>query len=213
MSFISSRGMDVPLLSAGRRGGTIGRRKRLSLKGRITFLLSFSVIGYGRGHCNRIPVHEEGGTMALGFMRTAALSRPSCGMFLRIAGADRDIFGSHSLRRKMTSLESICIREHNSFGRRLKTPHHWGPLNLNEGKHSFSTSSERSETSAISMVRKEMRPHVMKLHTKSQAPDEGQALEKEGTKKFSKLSPKRSSYLQVDETVDWVGMRMAFLPC
>ncbi len=188
----------MPLLAAGRRGGTVGSRT-LSWKERITFLLSFSAIGYDCGHCNRIPVHKEGGTMALGFVRTAALSRPSCGMFARIAGADRGIFGSHSIRRKMISLQPICIHKHNNYGRRLKTLH-WGllPLNLNAGKHSFSPS-------AISIVKGEMRPHAMKLHTKSQAPAEGQAPEKEGTKKFSKLSPKRSDYLQVGQTVDWLG--------
>ncbi len=206
LSFFS-RVMDVPLLKAGRkRGGTVASRS-LSWKARIMFLLSFSATGYHRRCCNRIPVQKEGGGMALDIVRTAAaLSHQSCGMFVRITGENRGIFGPRLMSRKMISpLQPICIREYHNCGRQLKMLR-WGllPFNLNAGKRIFSPSIERNGTSAISFVEREMRTQAIKLHTKSQAPAEGQAPAKEVTKKFTKWSRKRKDYLQVGQTVDWL---------
>ncbi len=208
LSFFS-RAMDVPLLLAGRRRrGTVCSRSLIWMV-RIKSLLSFFAIGYDRRCCNRIPVHKVGGTM--GFVKAVAVSRLSCGMLARIPGGDRGIFGSHSIHRRMISLQSNCIREHNSYGRRLNVLH-WGllPFNLNAGKHSFPPSIERNETSAISFIKGGMKHHAMKLHTKSQAPAEGQGPKKEGTKKFTKWLPTRSNYLQVGQTIDWLGCGLQF---
>ncbi len=140
----------------------------------------------------------------MSFVKAVAVSRLSCGMFRRIPGGSRGMFRSHSIQRRMISLQSNFIPKHNM--RRLNVLR-WGlfPFNQRDEKYSFSPSIERNKTTAISFSKGIMKPHAMKLRTKSQAPAEEQGPEKKGTKKLTKWLPSRSRYLQVGQTIDCLG--------